>query len=210
VFFSGAILYLSILYIIYTIALHFHSMTTITDSSSFASRIIEFHKTIPLVIGAVSIGVCTVNRTTIKWMIHLAISTLIAFVFQYFSNLFVTSFLFSSFAYVMACASMTQNMDAFLKISMTVGFSVLGCIDMYTTYVTNVIPSNFYVTYFLSALISGLMGIFGVFIVKMAYPNNKGKDYLYDLKGCSCEDCANANQCSKDSNGPRRVLMRRV
>ena len=60
-------------------------MTTPIDNS-FSSRIIQFQKTIPLVIGAVSIGVCTVNRTTIKWMIHLTIATLIGFIFQYFSK----------------------------------------------------------------------------------------------------------------------------
>ena len=184
-------------------------MTTPIDNS-FSSRIIQFQKTIPLVIGAVSIGVCTVNRTTIKWMIHLTIATLIGFIFQYFSKLFTTAFLFSSFAYVLSCANMTGSVDDFLKIVMTVGFSVLWFVDMYVVYVTNVIVDDFSTTYFLTALMSGLIGILGVYIVKTMYPNDKGKDYLYDFKGCSCEDCANANQCSRSSNGSKRVLMRRV
>jgi hypothetical protein len=183
-------------------------MTTIDDS--IGARLIQFQKTIPLVIGAVSIGVCTVNRTTIKWMIHLAIATLIGFIFQFISKLFTTAFLFSSFAYVLSCANMTGSVDNFLKIVMTVGFSVLWFIDMYVVYVTNVIVDDFSTTYFLTALVSGLIGIFGVYIVKTMYPNDRGKDYLYDFKGCSCDECANSNQCSKDSNGPKRVLMRRV
>ena len=184
-------------------------MSTPMDDS-FGSRLIQFQKTIPLVIGAVSIGVCTVNRTTIKWMIHLAIATLIGFIFQISSKLFTTAFLFSSFAYVLACANMTDSVDDFLKIIITIAFSVLWCIDMYAVYVTHVIVDNFSTTYFLTALTSGLIGILGVYIVKTMYPNDRGKDYLYDLKGCSCDECATANQCSKDSNGPKRVLMRRV
>lgn len=186
-------------------------MMTMIDDSSFTSRLIQFQKTIPLVIGAVSIGVCTVNRTTIKWMIHLSIVTLIGFIFQYFSKLFTTAFLFSSFAYVLACANMTGNVDDFLKIAMTIGFSMLWFIDMYVLYVTNAIADNFSTTYFLTALISGLIGLFGVYLVKTMYPNNRGKDYLYDFKGCSCDDCKNSNQCSSSSSGgTKRVLMRRV
>jgi hypothetical protein len=105
---------------------------------------------------------------------------------------------------------MTGSVDDFLKIVMTVGFSVLWFVDMYVVYVTNVIVDDFSTTYFLTALMSGLIGILGVYIVKTMYPNDKGKDYLYDFKGCSCEDCANANQCSRSSNGSKRVLMRRV
>ena len=156
-------------------------MATSPDDNSFTARLIEFQKTIPLVIGAVSIGVCTVNRTTIKWMIHLA--------------------------------NTTGSVDDFLQIVMTIGFSVLWFIDMYVLYVTNAIQTDFSTTYFLTALTSGLIGIFGVYIVKTMYPDNRGMDYLYDFKGCSCEDCANANQCpnnSSGSNGARQVLMRRI
>ena len=188
-------------------------MATSPDDNSFTARLIEFQKTIPLVIGAVSIGVCTVNRTTIKWMIHLAIATLIGFIFQYFLKLFTTAFLFSSFAYVLTCANINGIVDDFLQIAMTIGFSVLWFIDMYVLYVTNAIQTNFSTTYLLTALMSGLIGILGVYIVKTMYPENRGKDYLYDFKGCSCEDCANANQCSNTSsasNGSKRVLMRRI
>lgn len=184
-------------------------MSAMIDDSSFTSRIIQFQKTIPLVIGAVSIGVCTVNRTTIKGLIHLSVVTLIGFIFQYFSKLFTTAFLFSSFAYVLACANMTDNVDDFLKIVMTIGFSLLWFIDMYVLYITNAIVTNFTTTYLLTALMSGLIGMLGVYIVKTMYPNNKGKDYLYDFKGCSCEDCANSNKCSS-GGGAKRVLMRRV
>jgi hypothetical protein len=180
-------------------------MATTIDDSSFTARLIQFQKTIPLVIGAVSIGVCTVNRTTIKWMIHLSIATLIGFIFQYASRLFTTAFLFSSFAYVLACANMTGSVDNFLKVVMSVGFSLLWFIDMYVIYITNAIVNNFTTTYLLTALASGLIGLFGVYIVKTMYPNNRGKDYLYDFKGCSCEDCNNSG-----SSGTKRVLLRRV
>jgi hypothetical protein len=193
-------------------------MATIMDTNdtSFTARLIEFQKTIPLVIGAVSIGVCTVNRTTIKWMIHLAIATLIGFIFQYISKLFTTAFLFSSFAYVLTCANTTGSVDDFLQIVMTIGFSVLWFIDMYVLHVTQAIQTDFSTTYLLTALTSGLIGILGVYIVKTMYPDNRGLDYLYDFKGCSCDDCANANQCPNDSsgsngaNGARKVLMRRI
>jgi hypothetical protein len=178
-----------------------------TIDNSFTAKLVEFQKTIPLVIGAVSIGVCTVNRTTIKWMIHLSISTLIGFIFQYASRMFTTAFLFSSFAYVLACANMTGNVDDFFKIVMTVGFSLLWFIDMYVLYITPI--DNFTTVYLLTALASGLIGLFGAYIVKTMYPNNRGKDYLYDFKGCSCEECANTNQCSSGS-GNKKVLMRQV
>jgi len=175
-----------------------------TPDDSFGARVMQFQKSIPMVIGAVSIGVCTVNRTTIKWMIHLSVATLIGFIFQYFTNMFTTAFLFSSFAYVLACANM-GNVDDFLKISMVVGFAVLWLIDLYTVNIENT-GVNFTTTYLVTVIISGLIGLLSVFIVKTVYPNNAGKDYLYDFNGCSCDDCAS----SSSSSGKKQILMRRI
>lgn len=174
-----------------------------TPDVSFGSRVMQFQKSIPMVIGAVSIGVCTVNRTTVKWMIHLSVATLIGFIFQLFTNMFTTAFLFSSFAYVLACANV-GNVDVFLKVSMVVGFAVLWLIDLYTANIENA-GSNFTTTYLVTAVISGLIGLLSVFIVKTVYPKNAGKEYLYDFNGCSCDDCA-----SSSSSGKKQILMRRI
>jgi membrane-associated HD superfamily phosphohydrolase len=171
-----------------------------TPDDSFGARIMQFQKSIPLVIGAVSIGVCTVNRTTIKWMIHLSVATLIGFIFQYFTRMFTTAFLFSSFAYVLACANM-DNVDDFLKISMVVGFAVLWLIDLFTVKMEST-ETNFTTTYLVTVIISGLIGLLSVFIVKTVYPKNAGKDYLYDFNGCSCDDCAPSKK--------KQILMRRI
>ncbi len=168
--------------------------------NSFGARLMEFQKSIPMVIGAVSIGVCTVNRTTIKWMIHLSVATLIGFIFQLFTNMFTTAFLFASFAYVLACA-IIGNVDDFLKISMVVGFAVLWLIDLFTVSIEHA-GSNFTITYLVTVIISGLIGLLSVFIVKTVYPKNAGKDYLYDFNGCSCDDCAPSKK--------KQILMRRI
>lgn len=183
--------------------------------SPIVMRLIQFQKIIPLVISSVSIGVCTVNRTTIKWMIHIGMATIVAGAFFWaFKTFFTTAFLFASFAYVLTCANINGSVDVFLQIGMSVGFSVLWFIDMYVEYLDDNSKSfKFYIRYLLTALISGFIGVFAVYIVKTAYPKNMGKEYLYDFKGCSCDDCVKTNQCgSSGSSGSSatRVLMRRI
>jgi hypothetical protein len=188
-----------------------------TPPSPIVMRLIHFQKIIPLVISSVSIGVCTVNRTTIKWMIHIGMAIIVASVsYCFFKSPFTTAFLFASFAYVLTCANINGSVDVFLQIGMSVGFSVLWFIDMYVEYLDKsnpTTPFQFYIRYLLTALISGFIGVFAVYIVKTAYPKNMGKEYLYDFKGCSCDDCVKTNQCgSSGSSGSSatRVLMRRI
>ena len=205
------------------------SSTTSSTTSSIVTRLIEFQKTIPLVIGAVSIGVCTVNRTVVKWMIPIAMATFVAVIVFVISDktLFTTAFLFASFAYVLTCANINGSVDVFLQIGMSVGFSVLWFIDMYVEYLykSNITASfQFFIRYFLTALISGFIGVLTVYLVKTFTPDNGYKYYLYDFKGCSCDGCANTNRCSSgtigsngssgsngsNGTGTKQVLMRRI
>uniref|UniRef100_A0A6C0I408 Uncharacterized protein n=1 Tax=viral metagenome TaxID=1070528 RepID=A0A6C0I408_9ZZZZ len=181
-------------------------------------RIVEFQKTIPFVMGAVAIGVGTVNRTLVKSLIHLGLALIAGLVASKF-DLGVTAFLFSSIAYVVTCSVVTSGtMDISIKISMPVGFIILGFIDMYVIKRASM-PDNFpYMPYIGTLLLSALWGIAGVFVVQNAFPNSC-KSLLYDFKGCSCDDCANANTCpaaglqnSDDTNHPKSktVLMGRI
>lgn len=190
-----------------------------STTSSIVPRLIEFQKIIPLVISSVSIGVCTVNRTTAKWAIPVAMATGVAAVSHgFFKAPFTTAFLFASFAYVLTCANINGSVDVFLQIGMSVGFSVLCFIDMYVEYITNFIASfQFFIRYFLTALISGFIGVLTVYLVKTWTPDNKYQYYLYDFKGCSCDECAKTNQCVSSSSGgssssgnATQVLMRRI
>jgi len=196
-----------------------------STTSSIVPRLIEFQKIIPLVISSVSIGVCTVNRTTVKWAIPVAMATVVAAVSHgFFKAPFTTAFLFASFAYVLTCANINGSVDVFLQIGMSVGFSVLCFIDMYVEYLTNsnlIASFQFFIRYFLTALISGFIGVLTVYLVKTWTPDNKYQYYLYDFKGCSCDECAKTNQCSSgtigsngssasNGTGTKQVLMRRI
>ena len=192
-------------------------------SPSIIDRIVEFQKTIPFVMGAVAIGVGTVNRTLVKSLIHLGIALIAGLVASKF-DLGVTAFLFSSIAYVVTCSVVTSGtMDISIKISMPVGFIILGFIDMYVIKMYVIKRASMsedfpYMPYIGTLLLSALWGIAGVFVVQNAFPNSC-KSLLYDFKGCSCDDCANANTCpaaglqnSDDTNHPKSktVLMGRI
>ena len=181
-------------------------------------RMTEFQKTIPFVIGAVAIGVGTVNRTVLKSLMHLSISIVAALLAKIIADLGVTAFLFSSIAYIVACClNVNGNVDTSIKISMPIGFGILWFIDMYVTKLNfTVFP---YLPYFGTALLSAMWGICWFYILNKLAPNN-GKSLLYDFKGCSCDDCANANTCpanglnnQRDTNNPnsnKTVLMGRI
>ena len=94
VFFIVTILYLSILYIIYTHPSHYSPIMSDADIAYITSRLTGFHKLIPFVIGAVTIGVCTVNRTLVKCLPHLAIAIIVGVVFHCF---------FTGFGRVLCC-----------------------------------------------------------------------------------------------------------
>jgi len=213
-FFIGTILYLSILYIIYT-----HTTVPIMSDAVIeyiTSCITGFHKLIPFVIGAVSIGVCTVNRTLVKCLTPLAIAIIAGTVFHCaLPGLGVTAFFILYFAYVVACIDASPSIDTFLKIAMPIGFGILWFIDLYVIAVNNV--SFPVLPYLATVLVNALVGVFSVYAVTKLSEND-GKSILYDFKGCSCDDCAQSNRCSADwenVNGAtkanvKQVLMRRV
>jgi hypothetical protein len=176
-----------------------------------SDSLLGFHKLIPFVIGAVSIGVCTVNRTLVKCLIPLAIAIIAGTVFHcVLTGLGVTAFFISYFAYVVACIDASPSMDLFLSFAMPTGFGILWFIDLYVIAVNNdtfpVLP------YLATVLVSALVGVFSVYsVTKLS--KDKGKSLLYDFKGCSCDDCAQSNRCSSKPNKPnnvKQVLMRRV
>jgi hypothetical protein len=190
------------------------------DIEYITSCLTGFHKLIPFVIGAVSIGVCTVNRTLVKCLPHLGIATIAGVVFHcFFTGLGVTAFLISSFAYVAACADASPSIDTFLKIAMPIGFGILWFIDLYVTQITTQSTTGEFpvLPYLATVLISALIGTFSVYSVTKLSEDD-GKYILYDFKGCSCDDCAQSNRCSADwdnVNGAtkanvKQVLMRRV
>jgi hypothetical protein len=195
---------------------------TDADIEYITSRLTGFHKLIPFVIGAVTIGVCTVNRTLVKCLPHLAIAIIAGVVFHcFFTGLGVTAFLFSSFAYVAACADASPSIDTFLKIAMPIGFGILWFIDLYVTQITTQSTTGEFpvLPYVATVLVSVLIGLFSVYSVTQLSEDD-GKHMLYDFKGCSCDDCAQSNRCaannvngatnSKPKNPTRHVLMRRV
>jgi hypothetical protein len=170
-----------------------------------------FHKLIPFVIGAVSIGVCTVNRTLVKCLIPLAIAIIAGTVFHcVLPGLGVTAFFISYFAYVVACIDASPSMDLFLKIAMPIGFGILWFIDLYVIAVNN--DSFPVLPYLATVLVNALVGVFSVYAVTKLSKDD-GKYILYDFKGCSCDDCAQSNRCSANNVNKanvKQVLMRRV
>lgn len=193
-------------------------MTDADIANYITSRLTGFHKLIPFVIGAVTIGVCTVNRTLVKCLPHLAIAIIVGVVFHcFFTGLGVTAFLFSSFAYVAACADASPSIDTFLKIAMPTGFGILWFIDVYVTQITSTTGEFPVLPYVATVLVSVLIGLYSVYSVTKLSKDD-GKYILYDFKGCSCDDCAQSNQCSANNvnaatnskSKVKQVLMRRV
>lgn len=194
------------------------------DIEYITSCLTGFHKLIPFVIGAVSIGVCTVNRTLVKCLPHLGVAIIAGVVFHcFFTGLGVTAFLISSFAYVAACADASPSIDTFLKITMPIGFGILWFIDLYVTKITSGKTGEFPVLpYLATVLVSVIIGAFSVYSVTQLSKDD-GKYILYDFKGCSCDDCAQSNRCPANEvnlngatnsnpkpNKVKQVLMRRV
>jgi hypothetical protein len=186
------------------------------------NRIKEFQKTIPFVIGAVAIGVGTVNRTVLKSVMYLLFAMSAALVGEMFTNLGITAFLYSSIAYVVACCLIASgNIDISMMITMPVGFAALTFIDMFVINRTlsSLSPDGSfpYMPYFGTALLSAMWGITGFYIIKVA-----NDALLFDFKGCSCDDCKNSNMCpvnnglnpSDDNSGYNktnsRVVMGRI
>jgi hypothetical protein len=183
------------------------------------NRIKEFQKTIPFVIGAVAIGVGTVNRTVLKSVMYLLFAMSAALVGEMFTTLGITAFLYSSIAYVVACCLIASgNIDISMMITMPVGFAALTFIDLFVINRTlsSLSPDGSfpYMPYFGTALLSAMWGVTGFYIIKVA-----NDALLFDFKGCSCDDCKNANMCPAnnglippDNNNKTnsRVVMGRI
>ncbi len=100
---------------------------------------------------------------------------------------------------------------------MPTGFGILWFIDMYVTKVTSLTGEFPVLPYLATVLISALIGLFSVYSVTK-FSEDGGKQMLYDFKGCSCDDCAKSNRCSRSGGGGgannghnvKQVLMRRV
>jgi hypothetical protein len=54
--------------------------------------------------------------------------------------------------------------------------------------------------YFVTISLSALAGVGGVYATESMW----GNAYLYDFKGCSCDDCASSNKSICDNN---KVVM---
>jgi hypothetical protein len=181
-------------------------------------RIMEFQKSIPFVIGAVAIGVGTVNRTVLKSVFYLIFATLATLVAVWSkpqtlkTSLGVTAFLFASIAYVAMCGSMTREVDMSYKISIPIGFGILWFIDMYVTKITfGEFPYAYYIG---TVILSAILGILTVLLLQAV---TQDIPLLYDFKGCSCDDCANAHTCSvkppdpdAQSNSNKTVVIGRI
>lgn len=156
----------------------------------------QFDKAIPLIISSIAIGVSIVTRTFIKSLGHLIGAIIVTLVFALWMNRAVTAFLCYSIGYVFMCMK-NGRPDAFTLIGICIGFSLLFLIDLIVSMATGGSTP-----YLITAILSVACGIGGVFITQSL----GGKAALYDFKGCSCDDCANANQCQKNGKAGQRAL----
>lgn len=209
------ILYLSMLYITYNITIEPMTDQVIKianipkmlgDSSASASANVfmlgPYNQVVPLVIASVAVGTSVVNRTPVKLVGHLVGALIVAMFAAWRANRFVTAFLGYTIGYVYTCFK-NGIPDVFTITGITMSFAVLLGINVVTQ------SSGLGSIYFFTMLASVLLGFGGVYAAEALF----GSRGLYDFKGCSCADCANANQCpnsSNGSNGTKQVLMRRV
>jgi hypothetical protein len=160
-----------------------------------------YNQTIPLLISSVAVGTTIVNRTPIKLVGHFVGALIVGLIFAVWSNRFVAAFLGYTIGYV--CTCFKQGIpEIFILVGITIGFAFLLFINM----AVSAMGSGLSSVYFFTLLGSTLLGIGGVYGAEALF----GTRGLYDFKGCSCDDCANTNQCSSGSNGTKRVLMQRV
>jgi len=163
-----------------------------------------YNQAVPLIIASVAVGTSVVNRTPVKLVGHLVGALIVGLIAALASNRFVSAFLGYTVGYVYTCFK-NGIPDAFIITGISVGFAVLLGLNMATSAMSSGLGS----IYFFTMLASVLAGFGGVYATEALF----GSRGLYDFKGCSCADCANANQCpnsSNGSNGTKQVLMRRV
>jgi hypothetical protein len=145
----------------------------------------QFNNAIPLIITSVTVGASIVNRTFMKILGHLIGAIFAGAIAGWLTNRFVTAFLGYTIVYVFMCFKNGMP-DTGIIVGMVLGFASLLFINMFVS--TSVSGGG--APYFGTLILSGLCGLIGVYMVQ-SFPN--GNAYLYDFKGCSCDDCASNN-----------------
>ena len=182
------------------------SSASVSASASATRSVMlaPYNQAVPLIIASVAVGTSIVNRTPIKLVGHLVGALIVGLIAAVFgiaalrANRFVTGFLGYTVGYVYACFK-NGIPDAFIITGISVGFAVLLGINMATSDLGSV--------YLFTMLVSMGLGVGGVYAADALW----GSRGVYDFKGCSCEDCANANQCpskSGDGSGPKMFARR--
>lgn len=176
-------------------------MTEMENPSALSNPIIKmispFNDVIPLIITSVTVGVSIVNRTFMKTLGHLIGAIFVGAWTGFLGLNFVTAFLGYTIVYVFMCFK-NGIPDTGIIVGMVLGFAALLFINMF---VSLYVLSGDGAPYFGTLLISGLCGLIGVYMVQ-SFPN--GTAYLYDFKGCSCDDCS-----ASQSGASRTLLLRR-
>jgi hypothetical protein len=172
-------------------------MTEMENPSALGNPIIKmispFNEVIPLIITSVTVGVSIVNRTFMKTLGHLIGAIFVGAWTGFLGLNFVTAFLGYTIVYVFMCFK-NGIPDTGIIVGMVLGFAALLFINMF---VSLYVLSGDGAPYFGTLLISGLCGLIGVYMVQ-SFPN--GTAYLYDFKGCSCDDCsASKNICNSQT-----------
>jgi hypothetical protein len=169
-------------------------METMTEMENPVIKMISpFNDAIPLIITSVTVGVSIVNRTFMKTLGHLIGAIFVGAWTGFLGLNFVTAFLGYTIVYVFMCFK-NGIPDTGIIVGMVLGFAALLFINMF---VSLYVLSGNGAPYFGMLLISGLCGLIGVYMVQ-SFPN--GTAYLYDFKGCSCDDCASSNKSICDNN----------
>jgi hypothetical protein len=172
-------------------------MTEMENPSALSNPIIKmispFNEVIPLIITSVTVGVSIVNRTFMKTLGHLIGAIFVGAIAGWLTSRFVTAFLGYTIVYVFMCFK-NGIPDTGIIVGMVLGFAALLFINMF---VSLYVLSGDGAPYFGTLLISGLSGLIGFSMVQ-SFPN--GTAYLYDFKGCSCDDCsASKNICNSST-----------
>jgi len=178
--------------------------STVANIANRYALLGPYNQSIPLIIASVSVGTTIVNRTPVKLVGHLVGALIIGLIAAWSSNRFVSAFLGYTIGYVCTCFK-NGIPNAFILTGIVIGFLFLMLFNMATYAMTTGINT----VYFLTLLASALAGVGGVYAAESLF----GSRGLYDFKGCSCDDCANTNQCLAPNNTGNRgtqVLARRV
>jgi hypothetical protein len=155
----------------------------------------QLNNAIPLIITSVTVGVSIVNRTFMKTLGHLIGAMIVGLISVVMASQFVTAFLGYTIAYVFMCFKNGMP-DTGTIVGMTLGFASLLFINMFTS--INEMGRG--APYFVTILLSALAGVGGVY----ATESIGGAAYLYDFKGCSCDECS-----ASQSGASRTLLLRR-